>query len=60
MSMSERKKELNVRRKRRAKLTKLKARLPKMDAAAKALWVEKLRRMTPGAEVLIKNLELEK
>ncbi|MDD3587112.1 MAG: hypothetical protein PHQ75_08010 [Thermoguttaceae bacterium] len=59
MSLSERKKELNTRRKRRIKISKLKAKLPKMDAGAKAQWAEKLRRMTAGAEILIKDLSLE-
>lgn len=59
MSLSERKKELNARRKRRAKINKLKAKLPTMSTTAKAQWADKLRRMTSGAEVLIKELGLE-
>lgn len=59
MSLSERKKELAARRKRREKTSKMKASLPKADAARKALYAEKLRRMTPGAEGLIKDWELE-
>ena len=57
--MSERTKELKVRRKRRQKLNRIKAKLPKMDAAAKTATAEKLRRMTPGAEGLIKVFGLE-
>ncbi|MDO5581612.1 MAG: hypothetical protein Q4G69_10795 [Planctomycetia bacterium] len=59
MSLSERKKELRYRRKRREKLTKMKAKLPTIDSATKAVWAEKLRKMTPGAEVLIKDWGLE-
>lgn len=59
MSISERKKELSARRKRRETLTKMKAALPKADAAKKAIFAEKLRKMTPGAEQLIKDWNLE-
>ncbi len=60
MSLSERKKEINSRRKRHAQLTKMKAKLPTLDEAGKALFAAKLRRMTPGAEQLIRDWELEK
>ena len=50
MSISERKKEINARRKRRETLRKMKSELPKADAAKKAVWAAKLRKMTPGAE----------
>lgn len=59
MSISERKKEINARRKRRATLQKMKSDLPKADAAKKAAMAEKLRKMTPGAEQLIKDWNLE-
>lgn len=59
VSLSERKKELRYRRKRREKLTRMKAKLPNIDNATKAVWAEKLRKMTPGAEVLIKEWGLE-
>ena len=59
MSISERKKEINARRKRRETLTKMKNELPKADSAKKAIWAEKLRKMTPGAEILIKRWGLE-
>ena len=55
MSLSERKKEINSRRKRRAQLTKMKAKLPTLDEAGKAVFAAKLRRMTPGAEQLIRD-----
>lgn len=57
--MSERKRELRARRKRRQKVNRIKERCPKMDSATKAATAEKLRRMTPGAEELIKALGLE-
>ena len=60
MSLSERKKEINSRRKRRAQLTKMKAKLPTLDEAGKAVFAAKLRRMTPGAEQWIRDWELEK
>lgn len=59
MSLSERKKELNCRRKRRQKLNHMKSKLATADAATKALWAAKLRKMTPGAEELIKTWGLE-
>ncbi|MDO5307917.1 MAG: hypothetical protein Q4G03_00255 [Planctomycetia bacterium] len=59
MSLSERKKEINCRRKRRAQLAKFKAKLPQLDAQGKAALAEKLRRMTPGAEKLISDWGLE-
>ncbi|MDO4585867.1 MAG: hypothetical protein Q4C95_01070 [Planctomycetia bacterium] len=59
MSLSERKKEINCRRKRRAQISKMKAKLPTIDAAAKAVMAAKLRKMTPGAELLIKEWGLE-
>ncbi len=59
VSISERKKEINARRKRRETLRKMKSELPKADAAKKAVWAAKLRKMTPGAEMLIKEWGLE-
>lgn len=59
VSISERKKELKCRRKRREQLTKMKAKLPTLDAAGKAVFAAKLRRMTPGAEDLIRAWGLE-
>lgn len=57
--MSERQRELRARRKRRATITKMKAELPKADSAKKAVFADKLRKMTPGAEELIKTWGLE-
>ena len=57
--MSERKKEINARRKRRETLRKMKSALPTADAEKKAVMAEKLRKMTTGAEQLIKDWGLE-
>lgn len=59
MGLSERKKEINCRRKRRAQLARMKSKLPTLDEAGKARFAEKLRRMTPGAEDLIAAWGLE-
>ena len=59
MGLSERKKEINCRRKRRAQIARMKSTLPTLDAAGKARFAEKLRRMTPGAEQLIRDWNLE-
>ncbi len=37
----------------------MKSKLPTLDAAGKARFAEKLRRMTPGAEQLIRDWNLE-
>ncbi|GHT19160.1 hypothetical protein FACS1894189_7820 [Planctomycetales bacterium] len=54
MSISERKKEIRRRRKRRSNYAAMKAKLPKADATVKERFVDKLQKMTPGADVLIK------
>lgn len=59
MGLSERKKEINCRRKRRAQLARMKSKLSTIDEAGKAKFAEKLRRMTPGAEDLIVAWGLE-
>ena len=59
MGQSERKTEINRRRHRRKKLALLKKRVPKATVSEKLVIVEKIRRMTPGAEVIIANLGLE-
>ncbi|GHT26214.1 hypothetical protein FACS18942_03250 [Planctomycetales bacterium] len=60
MSISERQKEIRRRRKRRENYTAMKAKLAKSpDAALKEKLVGKLRKMTPGADELIKNWGLE-
>lgn len=55
MSISERKKEIRRRRKRRAKLTHIKKRLPKATKSEQVEIARKIRDMTPGAEVVISN-----
>ena len=60
MSISERQKEIRRRRKRRANYADMKAKLAKNpDVAVKEKFAAKLRKMTPGADILIKNLGLE-
>ena len=56
--MSERKKELRRRRKRREKFAVIKAKLSKMDTAGKEKVAGQLRRMTIGAEEVIQAWEL--
>jgi hypothetical protein len=56
----ERHKELGRRRKRRKKLAGLKRRLVKASASEKTLIAAKVRKMTPGAEVIIAAWGLEK
>lgn len=60
MSASERRRELGRRRSRKEKLTKLKAKLPKATQSEKAEIARKLRDLTPGAEQLIADWQLEK
>ncbi len=58
MGISERKKEIKRRRKRRGQLVHLKKRLEKATVSERGEITRKLREMTPGAEVLITNWEL--
>ncbi|MHB0957543.1 MAG: DUF6800 family protein [Pirellulaceae bacterium] len=58
MGSIERKKELKRRRHRQAKVTRLKQRVGKATASEKAVIAEKLRRLTPGGEVIIATLGL--
>jgi hypothetical protein len=51
--ISERKKEIRRRRKRRENYADMKAKLPKADAATKAKIAEKLKKISPGADGLI-------
>jgi hypothetical protein len=59
MSISERKKEIRRRRKRREKLTHLKKRLGKATKSEQVEIARKVREMTPGAELVITNWKLE-
>ena len=53
MSISERKKEIRRRRKRRENYADMKAKLPKADTVAKTKMAEKLKKLSPGADDLI-------
>jgi hypothetical protein len=57
--MIHRHRELRQRRHRRKKLKVFKRRLAKATASEKAHIASKIRRLTPGAEVIIANLGLE-
>ena len=59
MPSSERQRELRRRRKRKQKVNLLRERAKKASASEKAEIANKLRAMTPGADVLIEAMELE-
>jgi len=59
VGISERGKEIKRRRKRRSKLAHLTKRLEKAPQSERAHIANKLRRMSPGGEVLIARLGLE-
>ncbi len=56
--ISERAKEIKRRRARRKKLVVFNRKLQKATFSEKQVIAEKIRNMTPGAEVIIKNLNL--
>ena len=56
--ISDRKQEIKRRRKRRQKIEVFKRRLKKSTLSEKTLFVEKIRKMTPGCETVIGNLGL--
>lgn len=56
---TERTRELRRRRHRKKKIAKLLSRSEKASAADKAIIVNKLRRLTPGASTIIANNSLE-
>ncbi len=58
--MCERKKELKRRRHRRQKMTAFTRKLKNATASEKAIIADKLRRLTPGSELIIERWELEK
>lgn len=60
MSGSERKRELRRRRHRKKKVAKLLGKAEKGSPAEKAVVVDKLRSLTPGADVIIAAHGLEK
>lgn len=59
MGISERKKEIKRRRHRLKKLGQLEKRLGKATVSEKGVIAEKVRRLTPGAEVIIADWGLE-
>jgi len=59
VAASERQRELRRRRQRKKKLGLLKRRCEKASASQKAAVAETIRRLTPGAETIIKNWGLE-
>ena len=60
VACSERKKELRRRRHRRKKVEVFSRKLEKATVSEKAAMAQKLRGLTPGAEILIERWELEK
>lgn len=56
--ISDRKQEIKRRRHRRKKIELFKRRLKKATISERALIAEKIRRLTPGCEVVIANLGL--
>ncbi len=55
MGSSERQRELRRRRHRKQKMTHLKRRAEKASVSEKAQLAEKIRRLTPGAPVIIES-----
>ena len=60
MGCSERQKEIKRRRHRKKKLTHLKKQLDKATVTEKGEIVRKLRELTPGADTIVSNWDLEK
>ena len=59
MPLSERSKEIKRRRHRRKRIAQYASKLEKASVADKVTIAAKLRAMTPGSEVIIKNWDLE-
>ena len=59
MPISERKKEIKRRRHRRKKMEHYKQKLTKANESEKTVIVQKLRDLTPGAENIISNWDLD-
>ena len=59
MPISERKKEIKRRRHRRKKLVELGKKLAKAGSSDKSVIAEKVRALTPGAEVILKQWGIE-
>jgi hypothetical protein len=60
VSICERKKEIKRRRHRRKKMSQFVRKLKKATVSERAVIADKLRSLTPGADVIIASLELEK
>ena len=60
MSASERQRELRRRRHRRKKLVILNRKLATATVSEKTIIADKIRNLTPGGEVIIVRLDLEK
>ncbi|MBN2578274.1 MAG: hypothetical protein JXB10_04715 [Pirellulales bacterium] len=60
MSCSERRKEIRRRQHRRKKVKIYKRKLANATVSEKAIIADKLRQLTPGGEVIVEALELEK
>jgi hypothetical protein len=60
VSLSERKQELKRRRHRKKKLKVFARKMATATVSEKTVIAEKIRRLTPGCEVLIETWELEK
>ena len=59
MPSSERQRELKRRRHRRKKMAQLNRQVKSANASERAVIADKIRNLTPGAEVLIASLGLE-
>jgi hypothetical protein len=57
--ISDRKQEIKRRRHRKKKLLVFKRKLKKATASEKAVIADKIRKMTPGAELVIANLGID-
>ena len=60
VSICERKKEIKRRRHRSKKMVQLERKLKKATVSERAVIAEKIRSLTPGAEVILARLELDK
>ncbi len=59
MGCSERRKEIKRRRIRRSKIEHYESKVQKATVSEKSIIANKIRQMTPGAEVIIQRLALE-
>jgi hypothetical protein len=58
VTISERKKEIKRRRHRREKMAQMERRLKKANVSEKAVIADKIRKLTPGCEVILANMGL--